>query len=141
MKTSWLLAGQKESGAFKANYRDMIKDDKFPDSIRGISMMPGLVKAGKTRLIFSMNKYGDVSLNSTFPSNYSNIDIINVGVAFVDKVTELYNADAKSLCNELFRKFQNPILEESKDASLNRLSLLFKNVSDYVRSFEKKEGG
>ncbi len=136
LKTGWLFAGQEELSNFKDNFRDLIEDDKFPDNIRGISAMPGIVKAGKTTLTLYKNKSNDIGFVSYFPFSYSNIDIINIGVVFIDKITALFDDDSKTLCRETFRFFKDIILDDNEDESNERLAFLFGFVSEFIKQLE-----
>ena len=138
LKTGWLFAGQEELSNFKDNFSDLIKDDKFPDNIRGISAMPGISKTGKTTLTLykNKNKNNDIGFVSYFPFSYSNIDIINIGVVFTDKITALFDDGSKTLCRETFRFFKDIILDDNEEESIERLVFLFGFVSEFIRQLE-----
>lgn len=139
LKTKWLFAGQDDINTFKVNFNDMVKDDSFPESINGISSMLldfRFNMTGKTTLTLYKNKNGDIRFTSYFPFSYSNIDIINIGIAFVDGVTSLYDNNAKEFCKETFRFFKDIILDDNDDESMERLLHLFDVVSEFIRQLE-----
>ncbi len=136
LKTGWLFAGQEELINFKDNFSDLIKDDRFPENIRGISTMPGISKAGKTTLTLYKNKNNNISFVSYFPFTYSNIDIINIGLAFTDKITAMFDDGSKTLCRETFRFFKDIILDDNEDESIERLVFLFGFVSEFIKQLE-----